>query len=84
MKNGNGKKVRAGHTSATELFRGMEVTINFHKGIQVKDSIQSSLPVYLTKVGGFLYAPKKFSHSFIPSCELSFSYVPFRPHCVRR
>jgi len=37
MKNGNGKKVRAGHTSATELFRGMEVTINFHKGIQVKD-----------------------------------------------
>jgi len=46
MKNGNGKKVRAGHTSATELFRGMEVTINFHKGIQVKDSIQSSLIVY--------------------------------------
>ena len=45
------RKLARGHTGATELFRGMEVTINFYKGIRVKDSLFSSWLELVNKVG---------------------------------
>ena len=34
------KRLGAGYTGATDLFRDMEVKRNFHKGIEVKDSVK--------------------------------------------
>ena len=49
---------------------------------QGNNSFPNFLSLYLytlIKVGGYLYIPEKFVHTYIPSRKLSFTCVSFRP-----